>query len=75
MTPVMKSKQEKVASKIVDILQQDSPVTQCSSNCKDTEIQWLILFQFQSLADLIYPEWDQRNRNCYNQPQLAHNSS
>ena len=47
MTPVMQSKQEKVDSKIFDILQ-ECPETQCSSNFKHTEIRWLILFQFQS---------------------------
>ena len=73
MTPVMKSKQEKVDSKIFDILQ-DCPETQCSSNCKHTEIQWLILFQFQSPPYLIYgigpkeTEIVTINRNEYTTP-------
>ena len=53
MTPVTKSKQEKAESKYLDILL-DCLGMQCSSNCKDAEIQWVISFPFQSTPYLIY---------------------
>ncbi len=75
MTPVTKSKQEKADSKNFDILR-DCRGMQCSLNCKDTEIQWLIIsFPFQSTPYLIYGIGSNEQRNDYNQPQRAHNSS
>lgn len=59
ITPVTKSKQEKADSKNFDIFLLDSRGMQCSLNCKDTEIQWLIvLVSIHSLPYIRY--WLQR---------------
>lgn len=72
MTPVTKSKQEKADSKYFDILR-DCRGMQCSLNCQqDTEIQWLILFPFQSTPYLIYTVLALTNREMITINRNAH---